>query len=428
MTALTEPKQKTMNIMPKLPNALRTIPKWSVKTILTTGLVAAGIAAIFLTWSILRVSTTIMDTAVSVSQTYEVITALNKLEANLVSVETSERGYVIAGEPEYLAPYNQALRETHWKLDLISAFTSDDASQRFRLAQLEQLVSAKLKTLQMIVDTREAGAADAAAQLVSLDQDKLELDRIHLVISEMEAYENTILNVRITARDAAYRRFWWSFGTLIIAMFGGAFWQYRLVRRIIRYSEESKEQIRHQAEHDALTGLPNRRLLYTRLDLAIAYAERSEQMLAVMFLDLDGFKAVNDTLGHQAGDELLKCVSARLAQTVRSNDTVARLGGDEFVVVVSELNGIDSATQLASTLIDMISRPYFINGVKTHVSASIGISFYSADGTSGDALLAKADEALNKAKMNGKNQYQFAGSGSGTRSRQNEFRKLERSR
>jgi len=426
MNALTEPKPKTMNIMPQLPNALRAIPNWSVKTILTIGLIAAGLAAIFLTWSILRVSTTIMDTAVSVSQTYEVITALNKLESNLVSVETSERGYVIAGEPEYLVPYNQALRETHWKLDLISAFTSDDISQRFRLSQLEQLVSAKLKTLQMIVDTREAGAVDAATQLVSIDQDKLELDRIHRVINEMEAYENTILNVRIMARDAAYRRFWWSFGTLIVAMFGGAFWQYRLVRRIIRYSEESKEQIRYQAEHDALTGLPNRRLLYSRLDLAIAYAERSEQMLAVMFLDLDGFKKINDTMGHQAGDELLKCVSTRLEQTVRANDTVARLGGDEFVVVVSELNDVASATQFAATLIDVISRPYFINGVQANVSASIGISFYPRDGATCDTLLAKADDALNSAKINGKNQYQLAASG--TRFRQNDFRKLERSK
>lgn len=382
--------------------------KWSIKKVLVIGFVAASIAAALLTWSIFRVTTTIMVTATSVSQTYEVITAVKNLQSNLTDAEAGERGYVITGDATYLFPYLDALKKIQAESDLIRALISNNSAQLKKFANLQKLIQAKLQTIQMIVDTRESGGIDAAHQLVSIDEDQLEMNRIRIAAEEMIAAENALLNTRIEARNAASRHFWRSFGLLILIMFAGAAWQYTHVRRILRLEAQMKEHIRHLADHDALTNLPNRRLLRTGLDFAIAYAKRSGKMVAIMFIDLDGFKKINDSLGHQAGDELLRKVSERLVSTVRKVDTTARLGGDEFVVVLSELSEIDAATQVANKLNEIISEPYYIAGTHTIISASIGISLFPRDGQSCDALLAKADEAAYQAKAAGKNQYKLA--------------------
>jgi len=127
-----------------------------------------------------------------------------------------------------------------------------------------------------------------------------------------------------------------------------------------------------------------------------------------MFIDLDGFKAVNDSLGHQTGDDLLKEVARRLRQGTRSSDLVARLGGDEFVVVLSELDRTDDATLMASKLNELIARPITIDGKNVRISTSIGISIFPRDGRCGEELLGKADDAVYQAKAGGKNQYQMA--------------------
>ncbi|MFD2273049.1 diguanylate cyclase domain-containing protein [Undibacterium arcticum] len=315
---------------------------------------------------------------------------------------------MITGDQNYLATYNIALRTIQNRIDAIATLTARNPAQRARISRIERLVPAKLKTIQIIVDTRNAGAIDAALLLVSMEQDKLEMNRIRAVLDQMKAAESAFLTEQIAARDDAYRNFWWSFGALVSAMFAGAIWQYRQLRKIMRLKEEAEQRILHLAEHDALTGLANRRLLRARLDLGIAYAKRNGQMLAVIFLDLDGFKQVNDNLGHEAGDELLKAVSQRLQQAVRSNDTVARLGGDEFVVVLSEVADLSVATAVANKLIQVLALPHRITGRDVQISASIGLSNYPNHGDIADMLLSKADKALYQAKAAGKNRYKMA--------------------
>jgi len=300
------------------------------------------------------------------------------------------------------------LQKIQWESDLIAALTADNPVQKANYAALQQSIAYRLKTIQMIVETRKAGGVDAAHQLVSIDEDKLEMGRIQAVLNRIEEEENNQLNVRIHARDVAYQLFWWDFGALIAMMAAGAVWQYLQVRRIVQLESQAKQRIRHMAEHDPLTDLPNRRQLQAKLDLAIAFAKRSGKMVAVMFIDLDGFKAVNDTLGHQVGDDLLKEVAKRLRHGTRSSDLVARLGGDEFVVVLSELDRPDDATILASKLNELIARPISIASKSIRISTSIGISIYPSNGHSGEDLLGKADDAVYQAKAAGKNQYQWA--------------------
>jgi diguanylate cyclase (GGDEF)-like protein len=162
------------------------------------------------------------------------------------------------------------------------------------------------------------------------------------------------------------------------------------------------------ALHDALTGLPNRRLLEDRLQTALKHATRKGLPLALLYLDLDGFKLVNDTYGHDCGDKLLKEIARRLVRTCRSEDTVARMGGDEFVIVLSDIHDSGPVRRLAGDLVRTLSQPCAIDGHEVRVSASIGIAFYPDHADTVEDLINSADRALYLAKGSGKNQYQFA--------------------
>jgi diguanylate cyclase len=183
--------------------------------------------------------------------------------------------------------------------------------------------------------------------------------------------------------------------------------------------EAANRQLRHLATHDALTGLPNRVLLDDRLSQAIAHADRDKQPFALLVLDLDRFKLINDSLGHRAGDELLNEVARRLSAVVRDIDTVARVGGDEFVLVVSPAPTREEAEHVARCAIKALQAPVRICGIDIYTSPSIGIAFYPADGATAETLLAHADAAMYCAKQTGRNTLQcFApGMDTGTRDR-----------
>lgn len=170
---------------------------------------------------------------------------------------------------------------------------------------------------------------------------------------------------------------------------------------------ELKNELEHHAYHDALTGLPNRILLYDRLKQAILRSDRNHKPLAICYLDLDGFKKVNDTLGHSAGDELLKEVAHRFSKLLRANDTVARLGGDEFVILFGDLTDSEDYKLLLDRVLQHINEPIFIDGDEANVSASIGVTLYPLDKNSADELLEHADVAMYHAKQSGKSQYQL---------------------
>jgi len=170
----------------------------------------------------------------------------------------------------------------------------------------------------------------------------------------------------------------------------------------------AEDEIEHMAHFDLLTGLPNRPLLYDRMGIALKSAQRNKQLLAVFFLDLDGFKDVNDSLGHEAGDQVLIEVAHRLEQCVRGSDTVARLGGDEFVLVLSSTSDPEASETIATKIITALSEPILFNDHPCSVGASIGIAIYPKDGETQDTLLSKADAAMYVAKENGKNTYRFS--------------------
>jgi diguanylate cyclase (GGDEF)-like protein/PAS domain S-box-containing protein len=177
--------------------------------------------------------------------------------------------------------------------------------------------------------------------------------------------------------------------------------------RDITERRKAEETIRRLAYHDALTGLPNRALFEDRLRLALAQAQRSRHMLAVMFLDLDRFKIVNDTLGHAAGDELLKDVAGDLSDVVRDCDTVARIGGDEFIFLLTGLGTAEDAIVVAERILARLRVPRLLAEKEFRVSTSIGITVFPRDGASAEDLLRSADTAMYRAKERGRDNYQF---------------------
>jgi len=170
-----------------------------------------------------------------------------------------------------------------------------------------------------------------------------------------------------------------------------------------------EERIQHLASHDALTGLAGLRLANERLVWSLGLARRNKNLAAVMFIDLDGFKGVNDTLGHEAGDFVLKAIARRISASIRETDTVARIGGDEFILIATALHSKTDAAEIAGKIVRTVSEPVLFDGQKTAVGASIGIALFPLDSEDKDELIRKADAAMYQVKAAGKNAYGFAG-------------------
>lgn len=172
--------------------------------------------------------------------------------------------------------------------------------------------------------------------------------------------------------------------------------------------DDERANMKQLAFHDTLTGLPNRRLFLTLLDQAIDHATKHQQSLALMFIDLDRFKSVNDTLGHACGDKLLVAVAERLGQSVRRSDVVSRLSGDEFAILITCMDQVDQLEALANKLIAAINQPFMIEGQSIEMRISVGISLFPADGVIAEDLLGRADGAMYQAKKAGGNTCRFS--------------------
>ena len=221
----------------------------------------------------------------------------------------------------------------------------------------------------------------------------------------VEAHHSSApMEFRVRHRDGAWRTFE-SLGTNCLANphIRGVVFNSRDVtdRKVIQ------QRIQHLAYHDNLTGLPNRSLLQDRLAQSIARAERSGKKVAVLFIDLDNFKNINDTLGHDVGDELLRQVSRRLTECVRLEDTIARQGGDEFIVLLDSLEDGRGASVVAQKVLNALRQPFRLGAAEQHVSGSIGIALFPEDGRDAQTLMKNADTAMFHGKSLGKNTYQY---------------------
>ncbi|MDB5817444.1 MAG: diguanylate cyclase [Rhizobacter sp.] len=261
-------------------------------------------------------------------------------------------------------------------------------------------------------------ADDAAASTVAADDS---WDGVRRYTSARQLYDFPLaVLVGLSEAEALgaarvdARRYVWraGLGSLLLTAIAAALWRLsgQLAasrQRVVQEQVAHAARVEHLAYHDALTSLPNRSLFSKLLGEALHDAHRQERPLAVLFLDLDRFKQINDTLGHKAGDQLLKEVSARLSGCLRETDMVARLGGDEFVVMLSDLREDRYAATVAQKILSAVARPFMLLGQEFRVTASIGISSYPADGQDEQTLTKNADIAMYQAKAEGKNTFQY---------------------
>ena len=280
---------------------------------------------------------------------------------------------------------------TESSLDLISVLDADGTLQ-YQSPALRHLLGYE--------------PADTVGKNVSelVHQDDIETVRAALrrIIESRQSIEP--VEFRIRHRDGMWRTFE-SLGTNCLSNphIHGVVFNSRDVtdRKVIQ------QRIQHLAYHDNLTGLPNRSLLQDRLAHSIARAERSNRKVAVLFIDLDNFKNINDTLGHDVGDELLRQVSRRLSECVRLEDTIARQGGDEFIVLLDSLEDGRGASVVAQKILNSLRAAFILSGTESHVSGSVGIALYPEDGRDAQTLMKNADTAMFHGKGLGKNTYQY---------------------
>ncbi|MGZ3236944.1 MAG: diguanylate cyclase domain-containing protein [Burkholderiaceae bacterium] len=187
----------------------------------------------------------------------------------------------------------------------------------------------------------------------------------------------------------------------------GVITHFLAIQHDITQRKKESEHDHYLAYHDVLTGLPNRAFFLDVQQKVISHAKRSQHMIATLFLDLDGFKPINDAFGHHMGDQLLVAVAERLRATVRQADVVARFGGDEFAVLITDIIDVNIAASLAQKLIDILSKPFVLRGQKLNLHASVGIAIYPTDGNDPETLLTNADKAMYQAKYHGGNNFQF---------------------
>jgi diguanylate cyclase (GGDEF)-like protein len=331
--------------------------------------------------------------------------AIGKLETfhlALVETESAGRGFLISGSRRAKSRYDSMLAGIDEQLREFKAFTSDNPDQQKLIPGLEQSIASRFAYMDALIGIRVTNGLEAVAQATAVGTGVTEMQSIRAHIGGMKVIENRLLENRRAAQKRNDARLEIALAMLItsgVAIMGVMFWS---MRRLWRARLRAEASALEQAHHDTLTGLPNRRLLEDRLRVALARANRDGGVLAVLCLDLDGFKTVNDTYGHPAGDELLCRVGERLGGLMRAEDTAARIGGDEFVVVLSSISDAPYSERVAGRIVQSVSAPYTIQGHSVMISTSIGIAVSPIDGSDAAALLKAADEALYSAKKLGK--------------------------
>lgn len=307
-------------------------------------------------------------------------------------------------------------------------FDRDDLLLRFNQKGSE-FVTARIELLNMPLSPREKALIERQRQLIAIAQ-PIQNQVIDLIADEdKEAAENIVLNEvlpRQNAVMAALSELNAEVQRLVLVASQNArndletarFWMFLLsgaslligfmvAAVVFFYTTRISREREQLATHDVLTGLPNRALFLDRLDRSLIHARRNGTQVGVMFIDLDRFKRINDTLGHSSGDQLIREVAKRLQHTARADDIVSRLGGDEFVVVVGDISHTRHILQVVEKIQGVASLPYLIAGHELFCSFSIGISVYPDDGTDTSTLLMNADTAMYHAKNQGRNRYQL---------------------
>ena len=337
------------------------------------------------------------------------ISSLEAIRFHSFAVDSSEQSYIITGKERDLTPYRAGVVEIEAEVAYLADRRSEHPELKRRFAELQTLARNFVADERKIVETRRVVGESIAREMVKkrfgdATHDQLLRITYQLLVSARKQMDE--LEADQIAYGDKVRR-------LILALISSAgfilCFLYGSLHRLSVEQRAAQARFAHQAMHDSLTGLRNRPAVMDHIDGKIVNGELEASLggFALLLLDLDGFKAINDNSGHDAGDELLKQVAIRVEAALRDSDFVARLGGDEFLVVVPQVSDHETAERVGKKIIDVIGAPYLLRGVASSVTVSIGISMFPRDARDRESLMKCADLALYAAKRTGKNRLCF---------------------
>ncbi|MDP3366040.1 MAG: diguanylate cyclase, partial [Pseudomonas sp.] len=334
-----------------------------------------------------------------VQDLYRSLYRLSSLLSILQDAEIGQRGYLLTGNEQYLAPYERAIGQLDEQLlllvetTMLRAYKSDiDA-----IAGLSQLKRNELA--QTIVVRREQGQ-NAAQRILAEDVGKLYMDEMRVRIGNIVRGVTASLEEQKADLEWRSNLALWGGGGGALMMLGLLTLLFIDLRRDLSERAELLERLAFESKHDSLTQIPNRRAFNETLDQALALARRGERQVALLYLDLDGFKPINDQHGHAAGDATLKAVVARWQGLMREGEVLARLGGDEFAIIAA--GDADAVERLARRLIEALDAPLLEQFPEVRVGVSVGLARYAEHGEDRRRLIAAADMAMYRAKQAGK--------------------------
>jgi diguanylate cyclase (GGDEF)-like protein len=353
-----------------------------------------------------RTIANLVETSRAVESTLRVIEDLKEVQESMLSVATGLRGYILSGEPGRLVQAHDLLGRAAKPIKALRARPEAIPDRMQQVESADTLIGEEVERFSALIEIDRKKGLSAAIRNISATGGAARIRLVQNIVQDLLAAEDA----QLTARTAQSRRS--SDLSVITAAVATLFnlgllgLVVLLARREIRERRQAEEVVKFAATHDPLTGLPNRVLLAERVNRAVASAKKQGGTTAVLFIDLDRFKNINDALGHEAGDRLLQNVADRLVRCVRRSDTVARQGGDEFVVLIEDFETPGDLTQVAEKILAEVAEPMTVYGKEFQITASVGISAFPADGEDLRALLKNADIAMYRAKEQG-NAYQF---------------------
>jgi diguanylate cyclase (GGDEF)-like protein len=342
-------------------------------------------------------------------RTQRLVSSLEAIRFQSLAINVGQQNFAITGDEKNLSRYREGVVEAETELNHLGANQNANAVLAAHFDELKMAVNAVIAQEKELVEIRRNSGFAAAQAQIRARADEPEFNRLHNLTYRMLVEVRKNLD-KIEADQVAFGQ---KVRRLILVLISSAavilIYLFATLKRLNRKQRDDQATMTHQATHDALTGLFNRPAVTDFIEARLAdEATAALGGFSLMLLDLDGFKSVNDNLGHEAGDELLKQASTRMTLALRESDYLARLGGDEFLVVLPQVSDEQTAQRVALKLIETIAAPYEILGKTANVTLSIGISFFPKDGRNRPTLMQRADSALYKAKHGGRNQARFS--------------------
>lgn len=341
-------------------------------------------------------------------RTQRLVSSLESIRFQSLAINVGQQNFAITGDEKNLLRYRASVAETESELNYLGANQDANEVLRSKFNELKSAVTAVIAQEKELIEIRRRLGFAAAQAQIRARADEPEFNRLHNLTYRM------LVDVRksLDQIEADQVMFGQKVRRLILVLISSAavilLYLFATLKRLNREQRDAQASMTHQATHDALTGLFNRPAVTDFIEARLG--DESTAALGgftLMLLDLDGFKAVNDNLGHEAGDELLRQAATRMMLALRESDYLARLGGDEFLVVIPQVSDEQTAQRVALKLIEAIAVPYELLNKAASVTLSIGISFFPKDGRDRIILMQRADSALYEAKHSGKNQARF---------------------